>query len=154
LTASWELVLKVCYDVNMTAKLLTVKQQFYSQLAKRILLIEDNDVNRMLLSDYLRYCNYNVQSLPEATDFFLTIDYFQPELILLDLKLPDVDGFSLLEQIQQNPLLSKIPVIVVSAFAFKSDQERALRLGVRRYFVKPVNLAALILAIEEELTGF
>ncbi|WP_026082827.1 response regulator [Mastigocladopsis repens] len=137
----------------MIAKLLTVEQQVHSQSTRRILLIEDNDVNRMLLSDYLRYCRYSVQSLPGASNFFRTIDKFKPELILLDLKLPDVDGYSLLEQIQQKPDLSKIPVIVVSAFAFKADQERAMRLGACRYFVKPVNLTNLILAIEEELAG-
>ncbi len=119
--------------------------------AKRILLIEDNHVNRILLSDYLIYCRYEVQSLPEASNFFSTINEFQPELILLDLKLPDIDGYSLLETIQQKPQISKIPVIVVSALAFKADRERAITLGVRRYFVKPIKLSNLIVAIEEEL---
>ncbi|NJM70507.1 MAG: response regulator [Scytonema sp. RU_4_4] len=137
----------------MAAKLLNLEKKVSSQQAKRILLIEDNDINRMLLSDYLSYCKYRVQSLAQASHFFSTIDEFQPELILLDLKLPDIDGYQLLEQLQQNPEFSKIPVIIVSAFAFKSDQEKALRLGARRYFVKPVNLTALIMAIEEELTS-
>lgn len=136
----------------MTAKLLSNEQQLQSHQARRLLLIEDNDVNRMLLSDYLGYCKYDVQSLPEASNFFLTMDKFQPELILLDLKLPDVDGYSLLEQIQQKPHLSKVPIIVVSAFAFQADRERAIRLGARRYFVKPLNLRDLIVAIEEELS--
>ncbi|NWF58401.1 MAG: response regulator [Fischerella sp.] len=135
----------------MSAQLLTIKQQFQSLISRRILLIEDNDINRMLLSDYLSYYRYEVQALPEGANFFATIDKFQPDLILLDLKLPDIDGYSLLEKIQQETNLSCIPVFVVSAFAFKSDQERAMKLGARRYFVKPVNLTELILAIEEEL---
>ncbi|MDF5724267.1 MAG: response regulator [Rhizonema sp. PD37] len=135
----------------MTAKLLSNEKQLQSYQARRLLLIEDNDVNRMLLDDYLGYCKYNVQSLPEASSFFLTIDKFQPELILLDLKLPDIDGYALLEQIQQKPHLSKVPIIVVSAFAFQADRERAMRLGARRYFVKPINLRDLIIAIQEEL---
>ncbi|NMG06229.1 response regulator [Brasilonema sp. UFV-L1] len=137
----------------MTAQLLNLEKQFHSQQAKRILLIEDNDINRMLLHDYLSYSKYHVQSLAQASHFFATIDEFQPELILLDIKLPDIDGYSLLKQLQQNPELSKIPVFIVSAFAFKSDQEKALRLGARRYFVKPVNLTVLMMAIEEELTS-
>lgn len=136
----------------MTAHLLTINQQLQSHQIRRILLIEDNDVNRMLLSDYLNYCGYNVQSLSKGSAFFSTIEKFQPELMLLDLKLPDIDGYSLLEQIQKKPNLSKIPVIVVSAFAFKADQERAMKLGARHYFVKPVNLKNLILKIEEEFT--
>lgn len=134
----------------MTAKLLSKEQQFPSHSSKRILLIEDNDVNRMLLSDYLSYCSYYVQSLPGASNFFSTVEKFKPELILLDLKLPDIDGYSLLEQIQQKPHLSMIPIIVVSALAFKADQERAMKLGAKRYFVKPVNLTYLTQAIEEE----
>lgn len=138
----------------MTAKLLTLKQKIQLHSSKRILLIEDNDVNRMLLKDYLSYCGYEVQSLPEAANFFSAIDEFQPDLILLDLKLPDIDGYVLLEKIKQQINICKIPIIVVSAFAFKSDQERALRLGARRYFVKPVNLTDLIRAVEEILACY
>ncbi|WP_460201209.1 response regulator [Scytonema sp. NUACC21] len=134
----------------MTAKLRFIKQKLHSRPTRRILLIEDNDANRMLLGDYLSYCKYQVQSLTGASNFFTTVDEFQPELILLDLKLPDINGYVLLEQIQQQPHLAKIPVIVVSAFAFRADQERAIKLGACRYFVKPVNLSHLLEAIEEE----
>ncbi|OKH41829.1 two-component system response regulator [Calothrix sp. HK-06] len=135
----------------MTARLLETKQKYKSYPSKRILLIEDNDMNRMLLSDYLGYFNYDVIGLPEASQFFSTVEQFQPELILLDLKLPDIDGYSILTQIKQKPKYSKIPVIVVSAFAFKADQDKAMKLGACRYFVKPVNLNELVAAIEEEL---
>lgn len=136
----------------MTAHLLTIERQIKSPYPRRVLLIEDNDVNRMLLSDYLSYCGYDVQSLSDGANFFSTIEKFQPELMLLDLKLPGVDGYLLLEQIQQKPNLSKIPIIVVSAFAFKADRERAINLGASRYLIKPVNLTELLLAIEEELS--
>lgn len=69
---------------------------------------------------------------------------------MLDLKLPGIDGYTLLEQIQQSDW-QHLPVIVVSAFAFKADRERALNLGARRYLVKPVNLNELKQAIQEEL---
>lgn len=127
------------------------RQQFQLHQSKRILLIEDNDVNRILLDDYLNYCGYDVQSLSEASTFFSTIEQFQPQLILLDLKLPDIDGYALLEKMHKLPDYVNIPVIVVSALAFKADRERALDLGACRYFVKPVNLIDLIQAIEEEL---
>jgi CheY-like chemotaxis protein len=137
----------------MTAQLLSINQRLKSQQNRRILLIEDNDVNRMLLSDYLSYCGFNVQSLSVGSALFSTVEKFQPELILLDLKLPDIDGYSLLEKIQHNQTLSKIPIIVVSAFAFRDDQERAMSLGACRYFVKPVNLKELIMTIEEKLAS-
>ncbi|MBF2066753.1 MAG: response regulator [Calothrix sp. C42_A2020_038] len=138
----------------MTAQLLDTKQQYESYPSRRILLIEDNDMNRMLLSDYLAYFHYDVMGLPEASGFFSTLELFQPELILLDLKLPDIDGYSVLKAVKQKPKYSAIPVIVVSAFAFKADQDKAMKLGASRYFVKPVNLNELVAAIEEELAHF
>ncbi len=136
----------------MTAQLLNINKPLRSHKVRRVLLVEDHYLNRMLLSDYLSYCGYDVQSLSEGSTFFSTIDNFEPDLILLDLKLPDVDGYSLLKQVQEKPDLLKIPIIVVSAFAFKADQELALSLGARRYFVKPLKLQDLIFTIEEELT--
>ncbi|WP_341525573.1 response regulator [Nostoc sp. UHCC 0302] len=136
----------------MTANLFTINQHLQQHEVRRVLLIEDNDVNRMLLSDYLSYYGYDVQSLSKGSSFFATVETFQPELMLLDLKLPDIDGYSLLEQIQQRPDISKIPIIVVSGFAFKADQERAMGLGARHYFVKPINLQKLIIRIEQEFT--
>ncbi|MBE9207385.1 response regulator [Nostoc sp. LEGE 06077] len=135
----------------MTAHLPTINQQVHPYQLKRVLLIEDHDVNRMLLSDYLGYCGYDVRSLSNGAALFSTIKSYQPDLMLLDLKLPDVDGYWLLEQIQQHPYLSKIPIIVVSAFAFKADQDRAISLGARRYLVKPINLNILVMTIQEEL---
>ncbi|MEH2357125.1 response regulator [Nostoc sp.] len=136
----------------MTVELLNINQPLQSHKVRRILLVEDHYLNRMLLSDYLIYSGYEVQSLSEGSTFFSTIEKFEPDLMLLDLKLPDIDGYSLLKQVQQNPHLSKIPIIVVSAFAFKADQELALSLGACRYFVKPLKLKDLILAIEEQFT--
>jgi CheY-like chemotaxis protein len=135
----------------MRPKLLTKVSTSKLSQAKRILLIEDNEANRLLMSDYLSYCSYDVISLAQGSQFFSTIEQFQPHLILLDLKLPDVDGYFLLEQIQQKSDWPNIPIFVVSAFAFQADRERAINLGVRRYFVKPVNLPVLTQAIEEEL---
>ncbi|MEH1966999.1 response regulator [Nostoc sp.] len=136
----------------MRAQLLNIDQPLRSHKVRRILLVEDHYLNRMLLSDYLSYCGYDVQSLSEGSAFFSTIEKFEPDLMLLDLKLPDIDGYSLLKQVQQKPDLSKIPIIVVSAFAFKADQEKALSLGACRYFVKPLKLKDLILTIEEQFT--
>jgi two-component system, cell cycle response regulator DivK len=119
----------------------------------RILQIEDNATSRQLMSDYLRHYGWEVMSLERGTPFATAMAEFQPHLILLDLKLPDIDGYMLLQQIQQSDDWRSIPVIVVSAFAFQADQQRALELGARRYLVKPINLAQLRQSICEEL-GF
>ncbi|MCJ8280200.1 MAG: response regulator [Rivularia sp. ALOHA_DT_140] len=136
----------------MTAQLISVGQQLKPDCCERVLLVEDNDVNRMLLSDCLKFCGYQVKGLANASNFFSTVKTFRPNLILLDLKLPDIDGFMLLEKMQQNCKTAKIPVIIVSGLAFQSDCERAIGLGARRYFVKPVILTELTQAIETELS--
>jgi two-component system, cell cycle response regulator DivK len=135
----------------MTAQLINLEKRIELYQSQRILLVEDNDINRMLLSDYLSLFKYNVESLASGHNFFTKIKSFQPNLILLDLKLPDIDGYSLLEEIQLHPNYSQIPIVIVSAFAFTADKERAMKLGARRYFVKPVNLNELVLVINEEL---
>ena len=121
---------------------------------RRILLVEDNDVNRQMLHDYLVYCGYHVFGLAGGYGFFQALADFQPHLILLDLKLPDIDGYTLLQQIKQKNDWRQLPVIVVSAFAFRADQQRALSLGASRYLVKPVNITDLKQAIENEFRGF
>ena len=111
-------------------------------------------MNRQMLSDYLDYCGYQVLSLASGSGFFQALADFQPSLILLDLRLPDIDGYTLLEQIKQETKWWHIPVIVVSALAFRADQQRALSLGASRYLVKPVNLPALNQAIQDELDSW
>lgn len=117
----------------------------------RILLIEDNDISRQLMNDFLRHCGYCVRVLSSGSTFAQEMTQFQPHLVLLDLKLPDIDGFSLLKQAQQTSEWSEIPIVVVSAFAFQSDRQRALSLGARQYLVKPVMLPQIQQAISEEL---
>jgi len=124
-----------------------------ARLPVRILLIEDNPISRQLMSDYLEHYGWEVMSLEQGSSFAASMAQFQPHLILLDLKLPDIDGYTVLQQIQQNFEWRSIPVIVISAFAFQADQQRAMDLGALRYFVKPVNLAHLKQAIHETLAS-
>ncbi|MEB3355419.1 MAG: response regulator [Synechococcales bacterium] len=120
---------------------------------KRILLVEDDQANRQMLSDYLVYCGYDVSSISLGSQFFEAIASHQPTLILLDLKLPDISGFTLLEELRQSVQYGDIPVIVISALAFRTDQERAFRLGITHYLVKPIDLFGLQRLLRE-LTGF
>lgn len=130
---------------------MTTSEDSGSDSPIRILLIEDNEANRRLMSDYLDYCGYEVFALTDGTQLATTLEQFCPQIILLDLKLPVVDGYTLLEQLQQRDDWRQIPTIVVSAYAFQRDQQRAFDLGARRYLVKPIRLSQLTDAIREEL---
>jgi CheY-like chemotaxis protein len=116
----------------------------------RIVLVEDNSLNRLLLADYLRFCGYQIQEVIQGGDLPGVLQTFKPDLILLDLKLPDLDGYKLLKQIREHPTWQAIPVIVVSALAFQEDQEKAFELGANRYLIKPVKLDYLHQVIQEE----
>ena len=117
----------------------------------KILLVEDNQTNCFLISDYLEYCGYQVHAITCSSLFFSTIEWFQPNLILLDLKMPKVDGYTLLEEMQSCLKWRHIPIIVISALSFRSHQTKALQLGARRYLVKPVVPDILQKTIQEEL---
>ncbi len=130
---------------------MTMTENSASDSPIRILLIEDNEANQRLMSDYLNYCGYEVCALTDGTQLAATLEQFCPQMILLDLKLPILDGYALLEQLQQRDDWKQIPTIVVSAYAFQQDQQRALDLGARRYLVKPIRLSQLTDVIREEL---
>ena len=119
---------------------------------RRILIVEDNSLNRLMLEDYLIFCGYQVLSLPSADKFFEEIAGFQPNLILLDLKLPGIDGYTVLERLKAKSEYKHIPVMIVSAYAFRMDRQRAFNLGACRYFIKPVDLTELKTAIYHELS--
>lgn len=137
--------------VNKGADAMTTTENSESDSPIRILLIEDNEANQRLMSDYLGYCGYEVLALTDGTQLAATLEQFRPQMILLDLKLPILDGYTLLEQLQQSDDWKQIPTIVVSAYAFQRDQQRALDLGARRYLVKPIRLSQLTDVIREEL---
>lgn len=118
----------------------------------RILLVEDNEASRQLMSDYLEYYGYKVLGLARGSLFAPAMLQFRPHLVLLDLKLPDIDGYTLLQKRQWCSDWLKVPVIVISAFAFQADQQRALSLGACQYLVKPVSLTQLKQAIHRELS--
>jgi two-component system, cell cycle response regulator DivK len=119
--------------------------------AIRILLIEDDEAFRQVLGEYLEHQGYSVFSLATGADVFPTLVDVSPHLILLDLKLPKVDGFTLLKQLQHS-VWSHIPCLVLSAYAFQKDRQRALDLGALQYLVKPVGMQTLLHAMQEELS--
>lgn len=116
----------------------------------RILCVEDDVSGRQLLKDWLELQGYEVVCMPDGRQFLQILADVSPDLLLLDLKLPYVDGFTVLEQLQQSAWES-IPVIVLSAYSLKRERERAINLGCRHYLVKPTPLETLQALIQSEL---
>ena len=118
---------------------------------RRILLIEEDYGNRVLFTDFLKYCGYTVMSLADGVGYLEAVASFAPSIILLDLKLPGVDGLTILETLKQHPVYKQVPVLVVSGYAFKTDRTKAMSLGAAGYLVKPIQPEVLKTTIESLL---
>lgn len=119
----------------------------------RILVIEDDYANRLLFSDYLTYAGFTVLAIADGQNLSQYISTFVPDLILLDLGLPGVDGYHLLEELNPDGLGPVLPVVIVSGYAFQENQRRAIALGAAEYLVKPVRLKELVQTIRAVLAA-
>jgi CheY-like chemotaxis protein len=114
----------------------------------RILLVEDNELNRDMLSRRLIRRGYQVEMAEDGRQGLQLADTSVPDLILLDLSLPEMDGWEVLRQLRQNPKISRIPVMALTAHALVTDRARALEAGFDDYDIKPVELPRLLQKME------
>ena len=116
----------------------------------KVLIVEDNFIQHILLSDYLQELGYEVEVVENGLLFWGYLEAFAPDLIVMDLKIPQVSGFDLLEEMVRQRIT--IPVIVFSAYSFSDDIQKALSLGVKQYIVKPADIESVARAIARLLT--
>lgn len=109
----------------------------------KVLIAEDNAVNRELLRELLELRGCTVHEACDGQEALQMIEQTQPELLLLDIGMPVMDGFAVIRRIRENPLLAKLPVVAVTAYAMRGDQERILNSGFDGYLSKPVNPSSL-----------
>jgi two-component system cell cycle response regulator DivK len=107
-----------------------------------ILVVEDNERNLKLLRDVLEYAGYDVRVARTAEDGITLAVKEPPDLVLMDLQLPGIDGTEALRLLRENPRTADIPVVAVTAQAMKQDRERALEAGFDGYVEKPISVRA------------
>ena len=107
-----------------------------------ILVVEDNERNLKLLRDVLEYAGYDVRVARTAEDGISLAASEVPDLVLMDLQLPGIDGMEALRRLRESPLTAGIPVVAVTAQAMKQDRERALEAGFNGYIEKPISVRA------------
>ena len=105
-----------------------------------ILVVEDNERNLKLLRDVLEYAGYDVRVARTAEDGITLAVKEPPDLVLMDLQLPGMDGMEALRRLRENPRTVGIPVVAVTAQAMKQDRERALEAGFDGYLEKPISV--------------
>ena len=106
---------------------------------KHILLVEDNEVNRRLAGFLLRSQGYQVREATSAAAAFEMVDQDRPDLIVMDIQLPGIDGLAATRKLKEQPVTADIPVIAVTSYAMKGDREKALAAGCAGYVTKPID---------------
>ena len=118
-----------------------------------ILVVEDNERNLKLLRDVLDYAGYDVRVARTAEDGITLAVREPPDLVLMDLQLPGIDGMEALRRLRESPRTADIPVVAVTAQAMKHDRERALEAGFNGYIEKPISVRAFPDQVRRFLTG-
>jgi two-component system cell cycle response regulator DivK len=116
-------------------------------MAKRILVVEDNDLNRRLFCDVLKSQGYVVEPVSDGREALERARDFVPNLIIMDIQLPEVSGVDLIESAKRDPVLRPIPVLAVTAYAGKGDEERIRDAGAEGYLAKPVSIGPFMAAV-------
>jgi len=118
-----------------------------------ILVVEDNDRNLKLLRDVLEYAGYDVRVARTAEDGIAVAVKEPPDLVLMDLQLPGIDGMEALRRLRENSRTADIPVVAVTAQAMKHDRERVLEAGFDGYIEKPISVRAFPDQVRSFLSG-
>jgi CheY-like chemotaxis protein len=112
-------------------------------MSARILIVDDNPVNLKLASDILEMEGYVVVKAEDAEEAQETLKHIIPDLILMDIALPGMDGLTLTRTLKADARLKHVPVIALTAFAMKGDEQKAFEAGCDGYITKPIDTRKL-----------
>lgn len=124
---------------------------YENQLLPYILLVEDNETNIATFSDYLQAKGYRVQIARTGDEAIARLGEDRPDLILLDIQMPGMDGLEVMQKVRTNGQWRALPIIALTALAMSGDRERCLAAGASEYLSKPISLRRLIGTIETNL---
>lgn len=119
----------------------------------RVLLVEDNARNLKLARDVLEYAGFVVVAVTTAEDALEVVHDASPDVVLMDLQLPGIDGHAALARLRSDPRTAAVPVVAVSALAMVADRERALAAGFDGYIEKPIDVRAFPGQVRSHLRG-
>ncbi|MBL4758239.1 MAG: response regulator [Rhizobiales bacterium] len=118
-------------------------------MAKTVLIVEDNDLNMKLFHDLLSAHGYNTLKSANGIDAMELAREHKPDLILMDIQLPEVSGIDVIKWLKEDPDLAPIPVIAVTAFAMRGDEERIRAAGCEDYISKPISVGPFLKSISD-----
>ena len=115
------------------------------------MVVEDNDLNRKLFCDVLKANGFEVDPVADGEQVLETARLNEPDLIIMDIQLPGISGVDLIAAAKKDNALKQIPVLAVTAFAAKGDEERIRSAGAAGYLSKPVSIMPFMNAVKELL---
>ncbi len=116
-------------------------------MAKKVLVVEDNELNLKLFCDLLRAHDYAVEPVRDGREAVARAREFAPDLIIMDIQMPHVTGYELILELKADEGLRGIPVMAVTAYAGREDEERIRAAGAEAYVSKPISLARFMEAV-------
>ena len=120
-------------------------------MTKRILVIEDTEDNRQIIRDLLTSVGYEMIEAVDGLEGVTTAEREQPDLILMDIQLPGIDGYEATRRIRAIPALAKVPIIAVTSYALSGDEAKTRAAGCDGYVTKPFSPRELLAKVREYL---
>lgn len=117
-------------------------------MSRTALLIEDNEQNRYLATFLMEQRGYAVVAAADGRRGIEIAKTFVPEVILLDIQLPTMDGYAVAEALRRMPTLARVPIVAVTSYAMAGDRERALAAGCTGYIEKPIDPETFVTEVE------
>ena len=120
-------------------------------MAKTVLIVEDNELNMKLFRDLLEAHGYRTEGTSNGFEALDLVRKLRPDLVLMDIQLPQVSGLEVTRWIKDDPDLRAIPVVAVTAFAMKGDEERIREGGCEAYLSKPISVGKFLETVRQFL---
>ncbi len=121
-------------------------------MTKRILVVEDQEDNRQILRDLLGSAGYDLIEAENGEEALAAVSKYRPDLVLMDIQLPIMDGYEATRRLKADPEFEKIPIIVVTSYALSGDEGKAREAGCDAYVTKPYSPRLLLAKIKEFLS--
>jgi two-component system, cell cycle response regulator DivK len=118
-------------------------------MAKTVLIVEDNELNMKLFNDLLEARGYNVIQTSSGHEVLALAREHRPDLILMDIQLPEISGLDVTSWLKDDEELRTIPVIAITAFAMKGDEERIRKGGCEGYLSKPISIPKFLETVQQ-----
>ena len=120
-------------------------------MGKRILVVEDQEDNRRILRDLLSNVGHDMMEVEDGESAITAARQYRPDIILMDIQLPILDGYEATRRIKADPDLQAIPIIVITSYALSGDEEKARAAGCDAYVAKPYSPRELLAKINQYL---